>query len=165
MHDARILPIGEKTLERLRAYGARASRPNFLARLALIISEEGAATVQARWRLSNEEIARAQTILSVARLLEDLRVHEAAYRYPAALSDGVDVGAVLAGWTEAGKSAVVDQLAAVALKPFPISGSDLIAAGLSPGPQLGTELARLEQIWIASAFDLDREALLKLVEL
>ena len=91
-------------------------------------------------------------------------MHEAAYRHPAAIADGVDVAAVLAGWTEAGKSAVLDQLRDVALTPFPIGGADLLALGLTPGPQVGFELGRLERLWIESGFALDREALIKLVK-
>jgi len=161
MHDAGILALSEETLERLRAYGARAARPNFLARLALIFAGEPAGSIQARWRLSNEEVTRAEAILTVARMLEGLSVHEAAYRHPAALADGMEVASVLAGWTEAGKSAVLDQLGGVTLTPFPINGADLIAHGFSPGPALGAELGRLERLWIGSGFALDRDALLR----
>jgi poly(A) polymerase len=164
MHETGILVLGEETLDWLRAYGVRASRPHFLARLALIVAGEGADATQARWRLSNEEVSRAETIVKVARLLQDLRVHEAAYRHPAALADGIEVATVLAGWTDAGKSAVLDQLAHVSLAPFPINGNDLLKAGWASGPNLGAELARLEQMWIDSAFQLDREALLRLAK-
>jgi poly(A) polymerase len=160
MRDAGVLDFDDATLERLRAYGARAARPNFLARLALIVAEGGMSSLQARWRLSNEEVARAEAILAAARLLEQLKVNDAAYRYPAALSDAIEVASVLAGWTEAGKSAVVEQLGRVSLSPFPLSGDDLIAAGISRGPALGAELKRLEQLWIDSGFSLDRADLL-----
>jgi poly(A) polymerase len=159
MRDAGVLSFDDVTLGRLRRYGLGARHPNFYARLAVIIAC-GVDDLQARWRLSNDDMLRAGAILAAARLLEELRVHEAAYRYPAALSDGVDVAAVLAGWTEAGKSAVVDELSHVALRRFPLTGDDLLAYGYAPGPGLGTELARLEQLWISSGFTLEREALL-----
>ena len=76
----------------------------------------------------------------------------------------VDVASVLAGWTEAGKSAVLDQLQHVTPRAFPLSGTDLLACGLKAGPSLGSELARLEGLWIDSGFSLDRAALLELVE-
>jgi poly(A) polymerase len=76
----------------------------------------------------------------------------------------MEVASVLAGWTEAGKSAVMDQLGHVTLSPFPLGGNDLISLGYVPGPALGAELARLEQAWIESGFVLDREALLKQVD-
>jgi poly(A) polymerase len=159
MKESGVLALTDETLARLRSYGLAASKADFSPRLAIMLAS-GMHDLQKRWRLSNEEIARAEAILAAARLLEELRVHEAAYRYPAALSDAVDVAAVLAGWTEAGKSAVLDQLQHVALKPFPLSGGDLLAHGYRAGPAVGKELARLEQLWIGSGFTLDRDALL-----
>lgn len=43
---------------------------------------------------------------------------------------------------------------------FPVSGADLIAKGVKPGPEMGTQLAALEERWIESNFALDKEALL-----
>lgn len=43
---------------------------------------------------------------------------------------------------------------------FPVSGADLIARGIKPGPEMGTQLAALEERWIESNFALDKEALL-----
>ncbi|MCB1473008.1 MAG: CCA tRNA nucleotidyltransferase [Rhodobiaceae bacterium] len=43
---------------------------------------------------------------------------------------------------------------------FPLSGRDLIAAGLRAGPEVGEALKRLEAMWIASGFAMSREALL-----
>lgn len=162
MSEAGILDFDEATLDRLASYGVKARRPHFLARVALIIAGVDPDKLQAMWRLSNNEIERAQAILAAARLLEDLHVHEVAYRYPEALADAVDVATVLAGWTEAGKSAVLDQLRSIANNKFPLTGNDLIGLGFEPGPALGVELQRLERLWIESAFALDREALLEL---
>lgn len=47
------------------------------------------------------------------------------------------------------------------LKPgLPVSGGDLIARGVAPGPQLGVILATLEAEWVASDFTLSRDSLL-----
>ncbi|KQS72507.1 poly(A) polymerase [Rhizobium sp. Leaf371] len=43
---------------------------------------------------------------------------------------------------------------------FPVSGSDLIASGVSPGPAMGQKLSELEDAWIASGFRESRENLL-----
>jgi tRNA nucleotidyltransferase/poly(A) polymerase len=43
---------------------------------------------------------------------------------------------------------------------FPLSGRDLVAAGIEPGPAIGERLRDLEERWIASGFSLGREALL-----
>ena len=43
---------------------------------------------------------------------------------------------------------------------FPLSGKDLVAAGVPPGPELGQRLKELEERWIESRFSLQREELL-----
>lgn len=160
MSDIALLPFGTETVRRLHAYERRAPTPRAAARLALIIAETDAASLKRQWRLSNDEIASAEAILSVARLIEAFRLNQAAYQYPAALADGIEVAAVLSDWTDAGRSAVVEQLQGLDVPQFPLSGADLIAAGFRPGPHLGAELERLEQAWVESGFALDRWQLL-----
>jgi tRNA nucleotidyltransferase/poly(A) polymerase len=43
---------------------------------------------------------------------------------------------------------------------FPVTGKDLVATGLPPGPDVGERLRQLEERWIASGFALSREELL-----
>jgi hypothetical protein len=43
---------------------------------------------------------------------------------------------------------------------FPLSGRDLVAAGLTPGPELGRRLKVLEERWVDSGFSLTPDALL-----
>ena len=43
---------------------------------------------------------------------------------------------------------------------FPVSGADLIARGVEPGPEMGERLAALEERWIDSNFTLDKQVLL-----
>lgn len=47
---------------------------------------------------------------------------------------------------------------------FPLTGQDLLARGFKSGPELGHELARLEDWWIASDFTESKAALLRRVE-
>jgi tRNA nucleotidyltransferase/poly(A) polymerase len=44
---------------------------------------------------------------------------------------------------------------------FPVSGRDLVAQGLEPGPEVGKRMRDLEERWIESGFSLSREALLR----
>jgi tRNA nucleotidyltransferase/poly(A) polymerase len=44
---------------------------------------------------------------------------------------------------------------------FPVSGNDLVAAGMTPGPDVGKRLRELEARWVESGFSLSREALLR----
>jgi poly(A) polymerase len=163
MRDTGVMELATVTIKRLQAYGGQAHRANFGARLALLLASEPL-DFQALWRLSNDEIARSKAILAAAALLTELKVHEAVYRFPGMLSDAADVAAVLAGWTEAGKSALLDRLRHVTPAAFPLTGADLLALGFRPGPKLGSELARLEKLWIYSGFQLERAALLALLE-
>ena len=136
----------------------------FSARLALILAHSGSEGLKLKWRLANDEISTAERVLAAAHLLIDFRINEAAYRQPAVLADAVEVATALAGWTEAGKGAVVQRLTGVDVAPLPINGTDLIHAGLRPGPGLGVELGRLEKLWIDSDFQLSREALLQAIK-
>jgi poly(A) polymerase len=160
MADAKVLDLPEHVVAWLGTYERRAHKPNLQARLSLLVSALGAKRVQDRWRLPNEDIGIAESILAAARLMIEFHLNEAAYRYPAALADAVDVAATLAGWTEAGKSAVLQRLEMIDVARFPINGNDLMALGMKAGPALGAELERLERIWIESNFKLDRDALL-----
>jgi poly(A) polymerase len=44
---------------------------------------------------------------------------------------------------------------------FPLTGADVVAAGVPEGPEVGRILSRIEESWIAEDFKSDREALLK----
>jgi len=164
MADCGIVALAPETLTHLHSYERRARRPDLSARLAVVIAETGSAPLKVLWRLSNDEVASAEAILTVAGLLAAFKLNEAAYRHPAALADGVEVAAVLANWSDAGRAAVLEQLQDVTVPRFPVGGSDLMRAGMRPGKALGAELDRLEQLWIASGFSLDREALLAQVQ-
>ena len=43
---------------------------------------------------------------------------------------------------------------------FPITGKDLIAAGLPPGPKVGKAMMALEALWVRSGFNANKQALL-----
>ena len=43
---------------------------------------------------------------------------------------------------------------------FPVSGGDLLAAGLEKGPEIGKVQRALEDDWISSGFTLERDTLL-----
>lgn len=160
MTDTGVLDVPRDLLERLGIYERRAYKPNGMARLAILVQSLGSKGLKQRWRMTNDEIAAAEAILRAAKLLTDFHINEAVYRYPAFLSDAVEVAATFAGWTEAGKSAVVQHLTTIEVPKFPLSGKDLLDRGMRPGPKIGAELDRLEQRWIRSGFKLDRNGLL-----
>lgn len=164
MGDVGILSLSAETIRLLHTYERRARRPDIAARLALIVAETGGQPLKTMWRLSNDDIVSAETILATAALMREFRLNEAAYRHPAALAEGVEVAAVMAGWTDAGKLAVMEELQSLDVPVFPLSGGDLLKLGMRPGRALGEELDRLEQLWIEGGFVLDREELLGSVQ-
>ena len=70
---------------------------------------------------------------------------------------------MLEGWGDAARQALRDRIAAIDAPAFPVTGTDLLAAGMAPGKAVGESLKRLERAWIDSGFTLDRVALLERV--
>lgn len=52
-----------------------------------------------------------------------------------------------------------------AVPEFPLSGKDMQAAGVKPGPQMGKMLEALKALWVRSGFTADREKLLMALKL
>jgi poly(A) polymerase len=155
-------PIDEATLVMLKSYERNAARAQFHARLALLLEHQQPEAVQRRWRLANADIEEALAIKAASTLLRAFDVNQAVYRYGAYLHDAIDVAAVLAGWGEAGKVTITEQVKAIDPPKFPVGGKDLMALGMTPGPQLGALLEHLESQWVESGFTLDRSTLLEL---
>jgi tRNA nucleotidyltransferase (CCA-adding enzyme) len=60
-----------------------------------------------------------------------------------------------------GRKDLVQKLKAWTPPDFPVNGSDLIAAGMKQGPDMGRALGKLRNEWEASGFKLTRNELLK----
>ncbi len=59
-----------------------------------------------------------------------------------------------------GPGADLDAIRAWDVPLFPVCGADLIDVGISPGPNLGAMLKRLQQVWQESCYRLDKAQLL-----
>ncbi|HTM78239.1 MAG TPA: CCA tRNA nucleotidyltransferase [Devosia sp.] len=156
--------LDDGMLALLKAYERQSGRPQFHGRLALILDRQAPDAVQRRWRLANADIDAALAIKAASALLVAFKINEAVYRFGEHLDLAIDVAAVMAGWGEAGKMAITEQVHAIAPPTFPVGGKDLLALGLQPGPAFGIVLDRLEQQWVESGFTLDRSALLALAK-
>jgi len=151
-------------------------RPDPMLRLASIIppDAERVTALSSRLRMSKNEAARldqwakapaidpslAETALD--RLLYRQGVEGVKTRLKLALSSArADMSA---GETSMQKIAKLSTLLARAEKfnkpSFPLSGADVLAAGLTPGPQVGEVLGELEAAWVDGNFAADRETLL-----
>ena len=72
------------------------------------------------------------------------------------IADGINKDLISALATLQGKDVNID----AEVPDFPVSGADLIATGMKPGPDLGKKLAQLKQQWKASGFTSSKEELL-----
>ena len=161
MSEIRLLPLADATQRALLAYESIGGR-NVAARLALLGGGDLDA-LQAAWRLANDTVARARSIVRASALLADDKIAEAAYRHGETAVQGLAVAASQGQWGKSRLAEAARALSATAVPPFPVTGHDLAGLGMAPGPALGQELARLEQAWIASGFTLEKDDLLALV--
>jgi poly(A) polymerase len=136
-----------------------------LAALAVANTKECAA-LDARLKLAGldrDQIARALVNADlISPGMGEIRAREVLYRVGGGYLDAVQLK-----WTRSTSPPDDAAFSGLATLPrrwaapvFALSGRDVLAAGLSPGPQIGILLDTLEREWIASDFALDRTALL-----
>ncbi|KGF67995.1 poly(A) polymerase [Hoeflea sp. BAL378] len=154
--------------------------PDPLLRLMAIVppDAERMREMSARMKLSRadtERLVRWAEAPAVAPTLAITALDRLLYRHGAQpLMDRIRLSLVAArARTDTDASALTDaaghsrHLARAAgwTRPmFPVTGSDLIAKGIKPGPEMGARLSALEELWIDSNFTLDKEALLTSAE-
>ncbi|WP_323014440.1 CCA tRNA nucleotidyltransferase [Devosia sp.] len=153
-----LLSLSPQALAGLRAYEALGGS-NVATRLALV-GGEGLDGLQPAWRLSNPIMNEARAIRAASALLAHDRIGEAAYRQGEAAVEGLALAAAENDWSRDRLAEAARMLAALVVPSFPISGTDLAETGIAPGPALGRELRRLEQLWIDSGFALGKPELL-----
>ncbi len=134
--------------------------PDMLSRLLVLASGDVDAT-QAGLRLSNNEINYLEDIVNVN--IEDISalpaLRRAAVRYrhmPVLARWLMDVAKQGVPLSPQDFAALRDWVPPI----FPVTGADLIAQGMMPGPALGVRLPQLREEWIRSGFQLTRAALL-----
>lgn len=152
-----VLPEVEnvEALERLVGAEAAGAAPAALRRLAALLPEDAATrdAVGHRLRLSTQERKR---LVSSAVPPEPFpaSIRQLAYRA------GNDVASDL--WLLSGRDPVaLKELDEWERPRLPISGGELIAAGMEPGPAVARRLRDIEERWVESEFTLSRAALLR----
>jgi len=104
-----------------------------------------------RWRLSNNESALLDFLVkNKNNSLDQKKVEDM-------IADGVSKDLISALATLQGKDVNID----AEVPTFPITGTDLIAKGMNPGPEIGTKLGQLKQKWKQSNFKATKDELLK----
>ena len=133
--------------------GLASITPKWQRRLVAI----GGENLAKRLRLSNAEGRYIATVKSALQSDESAKIK--AYRFGAdAALDAMLIEA--ATLSTPLPTSMKQDIAEGAAANFPISGADLIEQ-FGSGPKLGTELSRLQQVWIDSDFKLDKAALLR----
>jgi poly(A) polymerase len=139
--------------------------PDPLLRLAVLAQDPLA--MKERWRLSNHEGKRLAAICSLSPPSPGLRdMEQKIILYQIGPEAWHDL--VLIAWARS--QAPMDDAAWQSLRELPkrwnipvmpVSGGDLLAAGMNPGPEIGVTLRRLEDWWVASGFTPGKQDLLK----
>jgi poly(A) polymerase/tRNA nucleotidyltransferase (CCA-adding enzyme) len=140
---AATLPEGAAP-DRLAALVGTGAPADPLLRLAALLDGDAAALAE-RLRLSTAEAAllaalRAAPALPPAATDDDLR---------RALADTPREVLLGRAWLGGGDAGLLARLDAMAVPEFPLHGRDLKAAGMPPGPELGTRLRELRAWWMA----------------
>jgi poly(A) polymerase len=164
----------------VRTEGAFGWEPDPLLRLASIVppDAERLAALGQRLRFSRAEISRLKnwaTAPTVAYDMKDADFDRLLYACDrTAIIDRLKLQLSSAraraisdskGMVEAaGFSKLLNRAMKWQKPAFPVTGDDLVASGIEPGPAVGEARRRLESLWIDSHFRLGREALLEKLE-
>jgi poly(A) polymerase len=149
-------------LERLAAIDAEAFfAPDALLRLAALLPSDSSrvATVAERWQLSNAECRRleeiAETKAKIVSYLSVREVHKLLYRLGVRRFKDM----VFLRWAEdpkpssaIGWRALLAQAESWQRPKFPLTGRDVMLAGVREGPLVGEILAEVEEWWVDADF-------------
>lgn len=159
MAEIGLLALSREQLAALLRYEVLGGR-TAVSRLALIAGEK-IEEWQERWRLSNAVAEGARRIFAAAQLLGDDQLALSVYRYRQEAIEGLAVAAAQNNWPRDRLMEAARDISRLPNPDLPVSGKDLLAHGLKPGPKLGETLSRLEALWVKSAFSLAKDQLLK----
>ncbi len=164
---AQVIP-GALALERLARLLAIAPAADPILRLAALLrpppaAADAIATVAARWRLANRDAERlaALTTQPLPKLAAPATAHRRAlYRHGAEHYRDLLQLAAAARPDPAALAAAQAEAAVWQPRRLPLTGDDLIALGIPPGPRLGALLAAVEAWWLAHDLAPDHAACL-----
>jgi len=126
---------------------------------AVVNTVGGLETLRNRWKFSNQVFDTAKFCIENRGTPLDETVAKRMLADPKIRSEHVFALA-----ESRGRKDLIQKLKAWTPPEFPVSGSDLIAKGMKPGPDMGRALAQLRNEWEASGFKLTRNELLKRAE-
>ncbi len=136
-----------------------------LAALTGIVSPELVAILKLRLKLSNQDVDHLSSFGTSAdrvRLVAQGAFGKALYgALPNSIRDAAMLSEVASGGVGVEALAAFSRFIGGWIQPrFPLTGVELRAAGVQPGPEMGRLLAELERWWVAADFLPDRAACL-----
>ncbi len=123
----------------------------------LINNESAAQTIIFQWKLSNVEKQLLLFLVSQTKVITE-------WNAKSMLTDGIPMEYIQELCAKHNRMNVCNALKNWKPPVFPITGQDLIALGMKPGPQFGKTLADLKGKWKASNFTLDKNQLLSYIQ-
>ncbi|QQR39863.1 CCA tRNA nucleotidyltransferase [Devosia rhizoryzae] len=158
MAEIGLIAADEAALRALVQYESLGGK-RLETRLALLAGDS-IETLREDWRLSNALVDTATSIARAADLFAEGKTGWAAYRYGEDAVEGLALAAAREIWPRERLMEAARELGRLPVSPLPVSGKDLLAQGMQPGPALGATLEKLERIWVDSGFSLTTEELL-----
>jgi len=139
-----------------------------LLRFAALIGGDAGAQAR-RMKVSNAEKDRLTTALDpdlADQIASDWQsragIERLVYRHGNdAIADQIALMAARAETPPDGWGGALAHARSFRAPAFPVTGADLLAAGMAHGPKVGETLKRLEDDWVASRFGLSKAALLR----
>lgn len=122
--------------------------------LAAVIDENFVSIVIDRWKLSKQEQKNLEWLVDKRDIFFPVSAMESA------LVNGVDRSLVLELTKLRNDKLAYDHLKNWEIPVFPVTGNDLIASGVAPGPKMGTILQLLKNTWIAANYIPTKDRLL-----
>ncbi|MBB3065967.1 CCA tRNA nucleotidyltransferase [Limibacillus halophilus] len=149
-----------------RAFGVEPDEPDALVRLAALLpsQRDGAIDLARRMRFSNQESQRL-ALLVAPPVTPSLPASAATLRvlcYRTGRSDALAICLLAAARQRVSLTALTEALDVIHDwdddTRLPLSGEDLLALGVAPGPEMGRLLKKVEDWWIAEDFRPDKAA-------
>lgn len=162
MNEIGLLPLSRNELAAMLRYEVLGGHSP-AARLALLACGN-LDLLQERWRLSNATIEAARRVEGAAALMGEDRLISAVYHYREDAIEGLAIAAARGNWARERLMEAAREISRLPNPDLPVSGKDIVSTGTKPGPEVGATLARLEALWVKSAFSLSRDELLEGLE-
>ena len=126
-----------------------------VALAAITKDESDLEDIRNRWKFSNSVFLTVEYILKYRKENFDIKLARKLITEPKASRERITS---LAKYHN--KLSIMDEMKKQGISDFPVSGKDLIAAGVKPGPEMGKILQNLRRKWQESDYKLSKDDLI-----